>query len=81
MLQEKLVGAKVGIYWIFTKGNNFETKYLSGLPKKTSKWQDSEIFRLVPTENLFVQSVFKEVSVPIIIHDPSMAARKYITWL
>ncbi len=57
--------SKAGIYRILSKGDNFVTKSCSGRPKKTTKRQDREIFRLVSTQNLSVRSISKEVTVPV----------------
>jgi transposase len=64
-IARKIGRSKSGIYRILSKGDNFETKPRSGRPRKTTKRQDREIFRLVSTQNLSVRSISREVTVPV----------------
>lgn len=64
-IARKIGRSRAGIYRILSKGDNFETKSRSGRPKKTTKRQDREIFRLVSTQNLSVRSISREVTVPV----------------
>ena len=64
-IARKTRDSRAGIYQILSKGNNFKTKLCSGQPKKASKWQNREIFRLVSTQNLPVQSISREVIVSV----------------
>lgn len=57
--------SRAGIYKILSKGDNFQTKTRSGRPRKTTKRQDRDIFRLASTQNLSVRSISREVPIPV----------------
>ena len=57
--------SRASMYRILSKGDNFETKTLSGRPKKATKRQNRDIVRLVSSQNLSVRSIFREVSIPV----------------
>ena len=57
--------SRADIYRILSKDDNFEKKITFWEPKKTTKRQDREIFKLVSTQNLSVRSISREVTVPI----------------
>lgn len=69
--------SRFGFHGILSKSDNFETKSRFGRPMKTTKQQDREIFRLGLTQNVFVWSLSKDVSVPAsksTIHRPLQAS-------